>query len=127
MGIPGPLGLSSSGLPNSGDQANAVVSGIITAVGPQPPFAFRGPLNLAIYASINTALTTTLGSLAATVASATGLAAGGAAKTTTAPGGTTVGALAGTNATLSLSPRTHPGFIQSNGQITGLFPADRLL
>ena len=127
MGIPAPLGLAASGLPNAGDMANAVVSGIIIAVGPQPPFAFRGPLNLAIYASINTRLTTTTGSLAATVASATGLAAGDAINSVNLPGGSTIGAIAGTAVTLALTPRTHYGTIGSTGQLTGPFPTDRVI
>ncbi len=127
MGIPAPIGLAASGLPNLGDAANAVISGQITAVGPQPPFCFRGPMNLELYASINTALTTTIGSLAATVASATGLAAGAAIKSVNLPGGSTIGALAGTNVTLALTPRTHFGTIDSSGKFTGSFPTDRIL
>jgi hypothetical protein len=127
MGIPGSVGMQASGLPPLGDQANAVLSGQITAVGPQSAFAFRGPMNLEIYASINTALTTTVGSLAATVAAATGLAAGNAIKSANLPGGSTIGAIAGTNVTLAMAPRTHWGVIDSSGKITGNFPTDRLL
>lgn len=127
MGIPAPIGLSASGLPNLGDQANAVVSGQITAVGPQPPFAFRGPMNLEIYASINTTLTTTAGSLTATVASATGLAVGSAINSANVPSGTTIGALVGTTVTLAPSPFTFFGTIDSSGKVTGQFPTDRIL
>ncbi len=109
MGIPSGLGVAASGLPPAGDQASAVLSGQITAVGPSAPFAFRGPMNLELYASINTALTTTAASLAATVASATGLAAGAAINSANAPDGATVGVLAGTNVTLALPPVTLPG------------------
>ncbi len=127
MGINAPIGLSAAGIPPLGDAANAVISGVITAVGPQPPFALRGPMNLEIYASINTALTTTIGSLAATVANASGLAAGDAIKSSNLPGGTTIGALAGTNVTLAPTARTHWGTIDSSGKITGYFPTDRVL
>ena len=61
--------------PNAGDKANAVLSGTITAVGPTAPFAFRGPMNLVIWASLVTTLTTTAASLNYSVASAVGLAA----------------------------------------------------
>lgn len=127
MGIPAAIGLDCAGLPNLGDQANAVAFGVISAIGPQPPFAFRGPMNLAIYASINTALTTTIGSLAASVGSASGLAVGNSVNTTNAPKGTTIGVLAGTNVTLALTPRTQWGTINSAGVFTGNFPTDRLL
>lgn len=127
MGITPVVSLEASGLPNAGDAANAVISGQITAVGPQPPFAFRGPMNLEIFASAVTTLTTAAGSLAATVASATGLAAGVAINSVNLPSGSTVGALSGTNVTLALSPRTHAGSISSDGKITGDFPTDRLL
>ncbi len=106
MGIAAALGVSASGLPALADKASAVLTGQITAVGPTAPFAFRGPMNLAIYASVNTALTTTKGSLAATVASATGLAAGAAINSANAPPGATVGVLAGTNVTIALPPVT---------------------
>jgi hypothetical protein len=109
MGIPAAQGVDASGIPPAGDQATAVVSGVITAVGPTEPFAFRGPMNVAIYADINTALTTTAGSTAATVASATGLAAGAAINSKNVPPGTTIGALAGTAVTLAIPPITIPG------------------
>lgn len=104
MGIPAALGVSASGLPPLNDQANAVDQGTITAIGPTIPFAFRGPMNLSIWASINTTLTTTAGSLSATVASATGLAVGNAVNSVNVPAGTTIGALSGTTATLVVPP-----------------------
>lgn len=109
MGKPAPLGVAASGLPPAGDVANAVLSGVFSAVGPSQPFAFRGPLNVALWAAVNTALTTTLGSLAATVASATGLAAGYAINSANVPPGATIGALAGTNVTIALPPVTYYG------------------
>ncbi len=127
MSIPAKVGIAAAGLPNAGDQANAVLSGQISAIGPSAAFAFRGPMNFALWASINTALTTTIGALAATVASATGLAVGDAINSVNVPGGTTIGVLAGTNVTLALAPRTHWGSISADGKITGNFPTDRLL
>lgn len=120
MGIPATIGVSASGLPPSGDQANAVISGTIAAVKPHKPFAFRGPMNIFIWAAINTALTTTAGSLAASVASATGLAAGNAIKSANVPKGTTIGALVGTAVTLALSDVTlqASGFSLVSNQIT---------
>lgn len=109
MGIPASQGVDASGIPPAGDQATAVATGVITAVGPTAPFAFRGPMNIAIYADINTALTTTAGSTAATVASATGLSAGAAINSVNVPPGTTIGTIAGTAVTLAIPPIALPG------------------
>lgn len=106
MGIPAAQGVDASGIPPAGDQATAVISGLITAVGPTEPFAFRGPMNVAIYADVNTALTTTAGSTAASVASATGLAVGAAINSSHVPPGTTIGALVATAVTLAIPPIT---------------------
>src|ERR1700744_5531824 len=96
MGIPAPLGVSASGQPSLGDQANAAIFGVIAAIGPKKPFAFRGPMNVEIYASINTALTTTAGSLSGSVASGTGLAVGAAIRSANLPRGATIQTLTGT-------------------------------
>lgn len=127
MGITAAPGTAASGIPPQGDQASAVLSGIIAAVGPTAPFAFRGPMNVLLWASITTALTTTSGSLAATVGSATGLAAGDAIASVNLPRGTTVGVLAGTNVTLAPAPRTYRGNLNSAGLFTTMSPVDRLL
>lgn len=110
MGKPLAAGVGASGAPAAGDQANAVVAGVIAAVGPTAPFAFRGQFNLVLYASINTTLTTVAGSAAATVASAVGLAAGDAISGVNIPPGTTIGVLAGNNVTLAFAP----GFAAAN-------------
>lgn len=118
MGIPAPIGIGASGLPALGDQANAVVTGAIAAIGTTKPFAFRGPMNLAIWAAINTTLTTTAGSLSSTLASATEIAIGNAVNSVNVPPGTTLGGLSGTTGTLSLPTLTLPGSINaSNGQV----------
>lgn len=121
MGIPAPAGVGASGLPPAGDGANGVVSGTFTAPGPSQPFAFRGPMNLALWGPVASALTTTAGSLAATVGSATGLAAGYAIKSANVPKGATIGALAGANVTLAIPPVTYWGFVDGvTAQITGI-------
>ena len=113
MGIPAPSNVDAAGLPNAGDQASAAVYGTLTAVGPGDPFAFRGPMNWAIYASItNIAFTTTKGSLAASVSSGTGMAVGGAIRSANVPPGTTWATFAGTAGTLALPAIT--------AQVTGL-------
>ena len=117
MGIPAPIGVGASGLPLQGDQANGILSGQISAIGPQAPFAFRGPMNVAIYASINTTLTVTKGSLAATVASGTGLAAGIAINSTLVPPGTTGSVVSGTNVTLALPPVTLYCTLRPDGSV----------
>ena len=109
MGVPAPLGVATPGVPGAGDVANAVLSGTISGIGPTQPIAIRGAMNLALWASINTALTTTAGSLSATVASATGLAVGDAIKSTLVPPGSTIGALSGTTVTLAVPPVTYYG------------------
>ena len=81
-----------------------MLSGTITAVGPTNPFAFRGPMNLSLWDSINTTLTTTASSTAATVASATGLVAGDAINSVNVPRGTTIGVISSTNVTLAFPP-----------------------
>lgn len=102
MGIPLPLGVSAAGTPGANDQANGVVSGGFTGVGASQPFGFYGPFNVMIWSAVGTALTTTSGTTAATVASGTGLAAGNAVNSVNVPPGTTVGAISGTNVTLAL-------------------------
>lgn len=102
MGIPAALGVSAAGLPNARDQASVVVSGTLTAVGPGDPFAFRGPMDVEIYASVtNIAFTTTNGSGAASVSSGTGLAAGGSISSANVPAGTTWLTFSGTSGTLA--------------------------
>lgn len=98
-----------------------MVSGVLTGVGPGQCFAFRGPFNLFIWASINTALTIANGSLTASVASATGLAAGAAINSVKVPPGTTIGALVGTTVTLAPPPVTLYGTTNlQQQQISGL-------
>jgi|HubBroStandDraft_4_1064222.scaffolds.fasta_scaffold00045_19 hypothetical protein len=119
MGIPAPNGVDAAGKPNAGDQANAFVGGTLSAVGPGKAFAFRGPMNLAIWASIATALTTTASSLAISVALGTGLAAGNAVNSVNVPLGTTLATFSGTTGTLALPTYSYLGILNTvNGQVT---------
>lgn len=70
-------------------------------------------MNLSIWASYNSALTTTLGSLASTVASAGAIAKGNSINSANVPPGTVVGAIAGTAITLALPPATLYGVVNS--------------
>lgn len=121
MAIPAPLGVAASGQPVVGDQATAVLTGTITALGPTKPFAFRGPMNLMLWASLATTLTTTAASLTATVAVGTGIAAGVSVNSVNVPPGTTYGAFAGTSGTLALPVITQPGLVSTfAAEIKGL-------
>ncbi len=108
MGIPAPIGVSAAGQVSLGSQANAEVRDTITGVGPGQPFAFYGPMNIAIWCSVTHTLTTTKGSLTATLDSATGVAAGSAIASVNVPRGATVGVLNGTTVTLALPEVTYP-------------------
>lgn len=121
MGRPLPARVGASGTPPSADKANAVVNGTITGVGPTKPFAFLGPSNLAIYASLTTSLAVTAGSNSGTVGSATGLTAGVAIDSMVTPVGTTIGSIAGTTVTMAFPPITFTGSISpSTNQVTGI-------
>lgn len=120
MGAPALAGVGASGAPPANDLANAVVSGVFSGVGPGLPFAFVGQCNALLYASINTTLTTTAGSNAATVAVGTGIAAGASVNSVNVPPGTTWATFAGTSGTLALPTQTYFGTINSAGVISGL-------
>lgn len=120
MGVPAAQGVYEWTPPPAGDRANTVLSGSFSAVGPSKPISLVGWGNLAVWASYNTALTTTAGSTAATVASAGAIAAGAAINSVNVPAGTTVGAISGTNVTLALPSITLAGILQANGVLSGL-------
>lgn len=117
MGIPSLPGVSGSNTV-AADKATSVVSGTIAAVGPGDAFSVYGAMNFVLYAERTATLTTAAGSLAATVNSATGLAAGAAIKSANVPAGTTIGALSGTNVTLALMPQYWNGTLQPG--LTGI-------
>jgi len=121
MGIPAPAGVGATGLPPAGDKANAVVSGVITAVGPGAPFAFYGNFDIIIYASVNSALTTTTGSNVASVVSGTGLAPGVAVNSVNVPRGTTWLTFSGTAGTLAFPPGTTSAAVISGTDAAAIF------
>lgn len=134
MGKSAPLGVSASGLPASGDLANAVVSGVLTAIGPGKPFAFYGAFNLAVWGDVQTPLTTTAGSTTASVGSGTGISAGTAINSVNVPRGTTVFSINSTTVILAMPTRTLYGTPQiytanggSVGRIKDLTSTDGLL
>lgn len=121
MGIPAPLGVA-GGLPlPAGDRGNIVLAGKLTAVGSSPPVHVIGPMNVAIWGSVNTSLTTTNGSSSASVVSGTGIAAGATVNSVNVPRGTTWATFSGTSGTLALPTITLYGFYNTQtAQITGL-------
>lgn len=137
MGIPAQiLGVLASGLPltlagseKPLDQANAVVSDTFAAVGPGKPFIFRGPANVVIYASYNTALTTTAGSANASVAAIGAIVAGSSVNSPNVPPGTTVKSLSGGNNIVLAFPKlTLYGVVNTvQAQISGLVSTTGLL
>ena len=122
MGIPAnnSMGVGAAGTPPAGDLAQAVLSGVISAVGPTAPFPFQGWGNFSLWASVKTTLTTTAGSLTASVGSGTGIAAGGSVNSANVPPGTTWATFSGTSGTLALPPQTYWGALDEAGKITGM-------
>ena len=111
MGIPAPAGIAGSGLPPPNDLANAVVLGTFGAIGPGIPFAFRGGFNLSVWAASTVTLTTTLGSLTATITGAAP-SVGTSINSALVPPGTTVTSVSGAGpytVTLGLPPITIRG------------------
>lgn len=104
MGVAAPLGVSASGRSPywPDDDANGVVQGTLAAVRAGKPFAFMGPMNLWIWASLNVTLTVNAASLTAQVSSAGALAAGTSVNSSLLPRGTTMSGITGTDITLVL-------------------------
>lgn len=132
MGRAAPNGVSASGKPPLGDTENAIISGIFSSIGVSQPFAFRGAMRMAIWASLIDALTVTAGSTAYSVATGTGLAAGDAVNSVLTPPGTTIGTLAGAAGVLNIPAITLYGITNgfnagSPGVITGLNGTNGLL
>ena len=124
MGIPASIGIVALLAKPTGDLADYVATGTMTGVGPSVPYMVLGPFNICIWASINTALTTTAGSLSISVASGTGLAAGASVNSVNVPPGTTLATLTGTSGTLALPTVTLAGFsIAPTAEIIGLSTA----
>lgn len=129
MGVPASLGIAASGIsPLAGDDANAVLQGKFLAIGPGRGISIAGPMNITIWASNVTALTTTSGSSAASVVSGTGMAAGTSINSINVPAGTTWATFAGAAGTLAIPSITLSGqFSPSANQITGLVSTSGLL
>lgn len=101
--------------PSGNEQAVRVVSGSFTAIGPSGLANAYGPINpnttvapvfmeainIALWGSTTTTITTTLSSATATVGSATGLAVGQTLISANLTPGTTIIAISGTTITLS--------------------------
>jgi hypothetical protein len=128
MGIPAVAGLADTLPLPAGDRANTGFVGTFSAIGPSPVIPIYGPANVAIWASVNTTLTLTAGSASATVASATGLAIGGAINSAFLPAGCTIKNLVSTTVTLGFPTYTYYGnaTVGSN-LITGLASTQWLL
>lgn len=108
MAIPALPGVSGSDKLRA-DRASNVIEGVISGVGPGKAFSAWGAMNLVAFGRRTVELTTTAGSDAATVDSATGLAAGASIKSDNVPPGTTVGVLSGTDVTLAFPPQYWEG------------------
>lgn len=121
MGKPAPAGIAAVGTPASGDQANQVLEGQFSVIGPGQPMILLGAFNVLIWAETNTALTTTAGSAAATVASATNLAAGQTINGANVPPGATIGAIAGTDITIAFAPGTSAADVAAGVDAAALF------
>lgn len=121
MGIPAPQGVGATGTPPPKDQANAVVQGQFTAIGPSEPFAIYGAANAVIWAEANTTLTTTDGSGSAAVGSATGLAVGQTINSVNVPAGTTIKTLSGTDITLGFAPNASVAQVIGGADAAALF------
>lgn len=108
-------------MPPAGDQANAYVGGVISAIGPTAPFAFRGQFNISIWAAYNTTLTVTGGSLSATTALSGTMGPGNAINSVLVPRGATWGTFATAAGTIKLPPQVYYGTLTANvAQIGGL-------
>lgn len=127
MGVPAPLGVGASGKsPLTGDMANGVIQGSLAALGPTKPFAFLGPMNLAIWGEFTDQLTTTAADLSAVLA--TTVAAGSAINSSLVPRGTTVGSVVATDIEMVLPTVTFQGkIINGVAKITDLADTSDLL
>jgi hypothetical protein len=121
VAVPLVSSVQGNGTPTAGDQANAVVSGALTAIGTTPPFSFYGSFNILIWGSVATTLTTTAGSTGATVGSATGLAVGQTINCSSVPPGTIIAGLSGTSVTLGVPPTSSTAAIAAGSGAAATF------
>jgi hypothetical protein len=132
VAVPPNAGTAAVGSPSAaglgaGELANSVVVGTFAAVGPGPWLGLQGSFNAAIWGSAATSLATTNGSLAATLGSGAGLAAGAAVASVNVPPGTTLATLAGTAATLALPTVQETAQLGPGDTLTGLASTQYLL
>lgn len=122
MGIAAAAGVESGILPPVGDQANKVVQSTFAAVGPGLPIAVRGPVNVEIWASYLSTLTTTANSLTASLAAIGVAAIGNSINSVNLPAGSTIKTLPGGNGiTVGLPTQTWYGScLTAQAAITGL-------
>lgn len=116
MAIPALPGVSGSDK-TPPDFANGVIEGVLEAPGPSKAFSIWGPMNLVVYGVLANALTTTAGSDAGSVASATLTAQGDAINSVNVPPGTTIGGLVGTTVTFAFAPQTWSGYIRAGSDV----------
>jgi hypothetical protein len=90
--------------PPAHDHASAVVTGTLAGVGTGLVFACFGWMNVVLWGSVASALTTTAGSTTASVASGTGISAGMTVVSANVPPGTTWATFSGTSGTLAIPP-----------------------
>jgi hypothetical protein len=123
VGLPAPAGLAASGLPPVGDQANAVLSGSFSAVGVSRPFAFRGPMNVAIWCAIATTMTTLAGASSGTTASdlSASLAAGQSVNSASVPPGTTIASVSTTTVNFLFPPGFTAGNVKAGTSVAASF------
>lgn len=131
MGVPATIpGVLASGASPYGkaDQANEVVQGTISGIGPQKPFVAYGPMNLEIWAELTATLNTTAASLSATAIGLGASAVGMAVNSVNVPKGTTIGTYADPDATLLMPVYTFWGKIVNGvARITDLLVTNLLV
>lgn len=111
------------GVPPAGDRANFVISGKISAVGPQQSFYAYGPFNCWIWGSVNTTLTISAdGDATAAVGSGAGLGNGGTIISSLVPPGTTF-TISSTTVTFKLPPGFTSADILAGADTAALFVA----
>lgn len=121
MGIAAAAGVETTIPRPVGDQANKVAQSTFAAVGPGLPISLRGPVNVEIWASYASALTTTTGSGNASLGAGGVAAIGNSINSVNVPAGTTIKTIAGANITLAFPTQTWRGrLLAGSATISGL-------
>lgn len=96
----------------SQDRANGLVTGTLAAIGPGKAMPVWGPLNVLVWANVNTTLTIgASGTNSGTVGAATNIAVGDSVNSTLVPPGATVKTIVGTTFTFAFPTVTWRGMI----------------